>query len=142
MVLLFSPSISEGEVLVEAGKLNKMIEDSGGVIRKAEEPRKKRLAYPVKKEINAYFGWTTFNAEKDAISGINKKIKALAGLLRSMLTEEVEIEYRPQMLRTIPSRPAQIRPTKPTAPKTTPETQDEKLDLEALDKKLEEILGK
>jgi hypothetical protein len=72
---------------------------------------------------------------------ITKKIKSFANLLRSMITEEVEIEFRPTVLRTIPSRPSVARPPRPVAPKEA-ETPEEKLDLEALDKRLEEILGK
>lgn len=141
LAYLLSPSISEGEILVEAGKLNKLIEDTGGMIRRAEEPRKRRLAYPVKKEINAYFGWTTFNASGEAVVGITKKIKSFADLLRSMVTEEVEIEFRPTVLRTIPSRPAAQRAPRTVTPQE-PAAGEEKLDLEALDKRLEEILGK
>ena len=138
---LLSPALSEEEVAVAVGKLSKLIEDAKGMIRRVEIPRKRQLAYSVAKNHTAYFGWTTFAAHAEAIRNIKKQFEGFEGLLRLMIVEEVDAPQR-QFLRTIPSRPmASARPhTVPVAPRA--EEKDERLDLEALDKKLEEILGK
>ena len=137
LAYLLSSSLAEGEILTYAGKLSMFIEEAKGAIRRVEEPRRRRLAYPVQKQKEAYFGWTTFAMSPDNLAALEKKLKMEKVLLRHMIVEE-EIEKRPpMMLRTIPSRPAKPRPIAPRA-----EEPQEKLDLEALDKKLEEILGK
>ena len=136
---LLPPSIPESEVLMYSRKLSKIIEDTGGKIRHTEEPKKGKLAYEIKKEGNAYFGWTTFAMAPNAIALLEKKLKG-ENLLRFLIVGEEETQVRPQILRTIPSRPA---PTHiPAHRPEGPEKPEEKLDLEALDKKLEEILGK
>ncbi len=139
LAYLLSPSLSQEEVLTQAGKLTTLIEESKGMIRKVEEPRKRTLAYPIKKQSSAFFGWTTFSMAPEFTPGLEKKLRGQEQLLRFTLVEEEEITTRPFMLRTVPSRPqpSYPRPIPREAPKT-----DEKLDLEALDKKLEEILGK
>lgn len=109
------------------------------MIRKVEEPRKRTLSYPVKKQKSAYFGWTTFTMAQELVGVFEKKIKTEPNILRHLLTEEEIMKRQPFLLRTIPSRPQPIRPR---AVPRAPEKTEEKLDLEALDKKLEEILGK
>ena len=133
---LLAPSIAEGEVLTYAGKLTGLIEAEKGQVKYVEEPKKRRLAYPIKKERNAYFGWTTFNAAPEKISGINKKLKDENSFLRYLIVEE-EIEKRRPM-------PAFPFPTREPRAKAAPKIKipEEKLDMEALDKRLEEILGK
>ena len=138
LAYLLSPSLSEEEVLTWAGKLGTLMEESKGVIRHAESPKKRQLAYPVKKQKNAYFGWTTFSLAREHLALLIKKLKGVENLLRHLIVEEEEIEIRPPMLRIIPPRPGRPR----AIPREAPKPADEKLDLEALDKKLEEILGK
>ena len=50
LAYLLSSSIPEEEVLTRAGKLTALIEENKGLIRHVQEPRKIKLAYPVKKE--------------------------------------------------------------------------------------------
>lgn len=137
LAYLLSPAVPEEEVLAWAGKLAKLIEDAGGMVRYQETPAKRKLASAVKKEGNAYFGWTTFTAATEAIGALEKKLKAVENLLRYVLVTEKEIV---QPARTFAPRSfiaPRIKP--PAIPAEKPE---EKLDLEELDKRLEEILGK
>ena len=135
---LLSPTLAEEEALIYVGKLSKIIEEAGGRIRRTEKPRKQKLAYDIKKQRNAYFGWTTFSLLPDAVAKLEKRLKT-ENILRFLIAEEEESHARPQILRVIPSRPV---PTHTPAQLHPAEKQEEKLDLEALDKKLEEILGK
>jgi len=141
LAYLLSSSLPEEEVSGYAGKLSGMIEDVKGAIRHMETPRRRKLAYPVKKEQSAYFGWTTFAIAPAAIGQIEKKVKEAPQLLRHIITEE-EIETRRPFLRPIAPRPAAAAGGAPRAIPREEEKSEEKLDLEALDKKLEEILGK
>ncbi len=138
LAYLLSSSLSEEGVLTEAGKLTKIIEESQGTIRHVESPYRRELSYPVKKMATAYFGWITFGLNPDRLPELKKKLKAEENLLRHLLVEE-EIGTRPQIAFPLPGRSALPRPR---APLRKPKQPAERLDLEALDKKLEEILGK
>jgi len=112
------------------------------MVKRAETPKKRRLAYAIKKETNGYFGWMTFTMTPGAVAGLEKKIKENKDLLRHLIVEE-EIETRIPYVRPMGVRRApalQKTPAMASAP--AGEAPEEKLDLEALDKKLEEILGK
>ncbi len=145
---LLSPALTEAEVLAYTGKLSALIEEIGGTIRRVEQPRKLKLAYEVKKQENAYFGWTTFRLQPERIAEFEKRFKAYGETLRFLILEE-QIEKRKPFIRSIGARTAVGSPTRtpmrgtrePTAHPTLA-NEDKRLDLEALDKKLEEILGK
>lgn len=125
--------------MTQAGKLTSLIEEAKGMIRKVEEPKKRHLAYPVKKQLSAYFGWTTFSMAPEFVPGLEKKLRGQEQFLRfSLVEEEIEVK-KPFVLRTMRPQPVRPRAIPREAPKAGTE---EKLDLEALDKKLEEILGK
>ena len=141
LAYLLSPAIGEEEVLAYAQKLSALIEDTKGVIKHAEQPRKRRLAYPIKKERNAYFGWTTFQVAPSVMASIDKKIKMQDDLLRHMITEEEEVVQMPVFRSFSGARQSTGVPMEQVIPREA-EKKDERLDLEALDKKMEEILGK
>ena len=135
---LLSPSIPEEEVLAHAQKVSALIEDQKGIIKHVQEPKKQRLSYAINKERNAYFGWTTFRSLPDGIAGMEKRLKAETITLRYLIVEE-ETRLKAPVFRTPTAKPGMQK--SPAIPREAEKT-EEKLDLEALDKKLEEILGK
>ena len=135
---LLPPSIQEEEVLIHAGKLSTLIEEQKGIIKHVQNPKKQKLSYPIHKERNAYFGWTTFRLAPDSVSALEKKLKANIQILRYLIVEE-ETRLKAPVFRTPTIKPAGQK--SPAIPREASKT-EEKLDLEALDKKLEEILGK
>lgn len=135
LAYLLSPSLSEEEVLRETEHISTLIQDTKGMIRHVQSPQKRRLAFPVKKEASAYFGWTTFSMHPETLQELDKKTKVLPKVLRHILVIEEEVKAQP--LRTFtPRRTLQAEPVHREV------ESEEKLDLEGLDKKLEEILGK
>lgn len=143
LAYLLSPAVAEGDTLNWAGRIAKLIEESKGMVRHQENPRKIRLAYPVKKERSAYFGWITFTAAPDLLSMLEKRMKSAENVIRHMVVEEEEIPPQPLRTfapRTFAPRPAPAKPRFPIP--EAPKKEEERLDLEELDKKLEEILGK
>ena len=146
---LLSPTLSEAEVLAYTGKLSSLIEELGGTIRRAEQPRKLKLAYEIKKQENAYFGWTTFRLQPQGIGEFEKRFKGHNETLRFLILEE-EIEKRKPFIRSVGVRTAVGTPAKsstyearePARQIGQAAPEDKRLDLETLDKKLEEILGR
>lgn len=130
-------SIAEEAVAEHSQKIAGLIEAEGGIISHSETPQKRRLAYPIEKENNGYFGWIKFTALPNAIAGLEKKLKTATSLLRHLIVEDtIPVQQFGRMPR--PSAP----PPAAAVPPKREEEADERLDLEALDKKLEEILGK
>ena len=136
---LVSSSVNEEDVLAHAGTMSALIEGEHGAVRHLERPKKRKLAYPVKKEKSAYFGWTTFTMAPRSVLSLDTKIKIAPNILRHMIVEE-EVETRRPFV-PVHQRSSGIPPQQKVIPREE-QKPEEKLDLEALDKKLEEILGK
>lgn len=136
---VLTPSLSDEEALAVSEKLSTLVEESRGAIRHRENPKKHRLSYPIKKQGYGYFGWITFDATADAPAVVEKKVKSIEGILRHLIVVGEEVPPQPLRIFTPRSEPSRIstRPTPESAPAS-----EKKLDLEELDKKLEEILGK
>ena len=141
---LINPDIPEDEVFGQAGKITAAIQDVQGLVGRIEEPKKRRLAYPIAKHRDAYFGWTTFSVAPERPAEIEKRIKAEENIIRFLIVEEVKrpaFEFRPPRPRRAPRAAAprwgEIKPFVPAAPK-----EEDKAKIEELDKRLEEILGK
>ena len=134
---LIAPDLNEDEASSRAQKAAGLIEASKGIVRYAERPRKRVLAYPIKKVSQAHFGWTTFSMATEFLPDMEKKIKDEKLFLRHLIVEEAKAEPERPRLRVIP--PSAAKPMVRLA--VRPEESAE-LDLESLDKKLEEILGK
>lgn len=130
---LLAPSIAEGNALTYTGKISSWIEGENGIVNYPDKPKKRKLAYPVKKEETAYFGWTKFTAPSASVVNLNKKLKTEPMILRHLVVED---ELPTSHL--LPIQPVKTYHKTPPSKRAEPV---EQLDLEALDKKLEEILG-
>jgi len=140
---LFSADIPEDAVFGEAGKITGFIQSANGMVGRIEEPRKKKLAYPIRKQNYAYFGCTVFAAAPDKLADITEKMKHERGVLRYFITEEVkrpsmDFRQRGERFRHAPSLAGDDSPRgfTPQAPKEEDATK-----FVELDKKLDEILG-
>ncbi len=141
IAFLLSPAIAEQDVLVNAGKISALIENQKGIVRHAEKPRLRALAYPIKKQNRAYFGWTAFTLAPESVTGLKKSLDDPAiGLLRFLIMVEEKAAMRAKA-RAPSAMPPRRAPFGTAAPRQIPEEKTP-LNLEALDKRLEEILGK
>src|SRR3990167_8753479 len=84
---LFQSDIAEDAVFGEAGKITGFIQDAHGMVGRIEEPKKRRLAYPIDKLQNAYFGYTVFTIAPERIAEISAKLKDEKSIVRHMITE-------------------------------------------------------
>ena len=144
---LISAHIPEDEAFGVAGKITGAIQDLRGLIGRIDEPKKRRLAYPIKisgtNHTHGSFGWTRFTAAPERIAELQKKLKLEKNIIRFLVVEEVkrpvyEPRFRPDRSRMV-SLPKleEIKAFTPQAPK-----EEDKMKLEELDKRLEEILGR
>jgi len=119
MAYLLTPEVAEDKVDSEVNELKKIIAENGGDIVQANPPEIKRLAYPVKKQNQAYLGVIYFNIDKNELDKIQKGFALHKKILRfSILSHSTNIEPK--------------QPESPTTPVPT----------QSFDQKLENILNR
>jgi len=120
-------------------KLIKLLTDSGAEIFDNGGLSRIRLAYPIKKENSAFFGFIYFTSQPEMIQKIDSNLRLNSEVLRHIIIAEPIIQQPIQiapskMKRTVFAEKAEI---KPEVKKVKPQPI---LSNEALEKKLEEIL--
>ncbi len=130
MSYLLTPDISEDKIDSETIELKKIITENGGDIVQTNPLEKKRLAYPVKKQNQAYFGVIYFNADKDGLDKIKKTLAFYKKILRLLILNKI-IKSHPTDDHPKSEKPSPIIAQQPA--KTPASTQ-------SFDQKLESIL--
>ena len=141
----FSSRLSEEEIEKKFDNLLKQLEKREALIIFSQSPQLKQLAYPIKKERNAYFGYIQFELSKDLLVQLEEDLRLNDDLVRFMV-----LGVKPKEERKAPSitfrKPIKKGEEKEeekskTQEATKKEPQKEKvISLEELDKKLNEIL--
>lgn len=141
---LINPDVAEDGVFGEAGKITGFVQDAHGLVGRIEEPKRRRLSYPIGKFKQAYFGWTTFTLAPERLAEFVRKVKAEKNVIRHTVTEEIKwpvVVPRPRAVR--PSQLPRLDEVKAAIPQPIKkEEEEDKIKIEELDKRLEEILGK
>ncbi len=127
------PQLEEEEVLQKISQIQRIIQEEGGYNVEASLPKLKLLAYPIKKETSGYFIYIQFEISPEKLLAVEKKLKQEQDILRYLI---VKREKRKTSLFS-PVRKKKERKTIST--RTEPE-KITAVDLQELDKKLDEIL--
>ncbi len=117
------------DAAAKTGAIIGMIEKEHGIVAAQTPPSLKTLAYPIKKEREAYVGWIRFMLKPEAAAAFEKQLRTDASVLRSAVMRAQKDDM------AIDSR----RRKHVTAPAIAPETQVK--NNEEIDKRLQEILG-
>lgn len=120
---LLSPEIAEEKLDLETAELQKIISENGGEAIESETPKKRWLAYPVKKQRQAYFGVIYFNTDKENVDKIKKTIFFNKNVLRFLIISQT-------------MKPKQIVRSHKVVAEKTPE-----MTAPSFEKKLESILN-
>lgn len=133
---LIAPSMNEEDaqnfhqtIKNEAQGMGALIDDEGRV-------EKRRLRYPIKKNIEAYLAYFRFTLENEKINELNERLKNDKNILRHLT-----IKTRRYIQKTFSTRPFKPMAEKPQET-ITPKVEVPAANIEEIDKKLEEILGK
>ena len=127
------PQLEEEEVSQKISQIQRIIQEEGGYNVEASLPKLKLLAYPIKKETSGYFIYIQFEISPEKLLAVEKKLKQEQDILRYLI---VKREKRKTSLFS-PVRKKKERKTIST--RTEPE-KITAVDLQELDKKLDEIL--
>jgi small subunit ribosomal protein S6 len=129
LTYLISSEFSEEELENFQKKINSFIQEEGGILEKSENPIKRKLEYPIKKKGRAYLVTTKFRSEPEKLENLDKRMKKEPSLLRYMIFTKKE----PEKIKIPEIRPkTEIKKIK----------KEKKVELEKIDEKLNEILGK
>ena len=130
---LMTPLIPEDKVAEETAVLRKIIEDNKGFVVGEDQPKTKKLSYPIKKFDSAYCGWFKFSAGAESVDNIKNGFNKNEKILRALVTEagkENAVQSAPRH---------SVVAAKPEG--SSLETSEKvKINPEQIDKKLEEIL--
>lgn len=107
------------------GKIRSLIESGKNIVVEESPPKLRKLAYPVKKQVDGFFGWIKFLAKQSDIRDLNAQIEKLPEILRLLIVETKREELAERKAKT----------------KKKVITEEEKTQIKEIDQKLEEILG-
>lgn len=139
---LLHPDVPVEEVVTAAGKITALIEKAGGTAQYVAEPKKRKLSYLVEKCSQAYFGYTDFLMDPAKLETFKKSLGDEKRVIRFLIVEALKVN---QNLRERPYMPRAMGGRQDGAPHAArqparKEGGDAPADIEAIDKKLDEIL--
>ena len=140
LTYLAASGASEEEIKKIQEKINSFAQEKGGVFGDQTFPLRKGLAYPIKKETEAYLCSATFQLNPEYVSELEKILKAESRILRHLILVKKPSQIRAEKTEKFRIR-LPLRKQGETAKQPLARTQEKKVELEEIEKKLEEILG-
>ena len=138
---LISPARSEEEAKSFHDALKNYLPDLGGLIEENGAVLKRRLFYPIKKMREAYFAHFKFMVEPEKLLELRKKLD-VKDVLRYLLVETKRVPQRVFRPRVFKSTTIENVPIDKIEKKVETKPIEPAANIEEIDKRLEEILGK
>ena len=117
--------LAEEKAGEKAGDLKGLIESAHNMTVEESAPKLRRLAYAIRGQNEAFFGWIKFIMQPSEINTVYGKIKKIPEVLRFLLVEAQREEIMEKRIKQ----------------KRRVMTEEERARIDEIDKKLEEILG-
>jgi ribosomal protein S6 len=149
---LLNPSIKDEEYNDFSDKIRDMIAKKSGMMVSNGEKKLMPLAYPIKKETSAVFGWIKFVSGPETIADLKNLLEKQDSVLRFLIIKP--LKDKPLKALVIKSRKKKEEYPQATSPEKEPapvavssssavkeKTEKENIQEEELDKKIEELLG-
>ena len=73
-----------------ADAISKVAKDNGAKVEELKDLGLKKLAYPIKKEINGYYYLLTFDANKETVEELNRKTSINENVIRHLIVRKEE----------------------------------------------------
>lgn len=84
-IMFILKSNEENAIKAEVSDLKAIITDMNGEITNEKEMGNRKLAYPIKKELNGYYYVINVNANNDAIAEFDRKAKINENVIRHLI---------------------------------------------------------
>jgi small subunit ribosomal protein S6 len=143
-IVPISYSVDELKPITE--KVVKLIKDYNGEITKKEDLGKLKLAYPIKQQNHGYYQMVEFNLAKNNLKKLNEALRLINEVLRFLIikkkikTEKEVIKEKELQTKLAKKKEEAIEKIKSAKEETKEEPGQDKVSLEDLDKKLDELL--
>ena len=85
IMFIVKATMEEANVKAVADNMKKLAESLSAKIDSFKEMGEKKLAYPIKKEINGYYFVMTMAASKDAVKEIDRKASIDENIIRHLI---------------------------------------------------------
>lgn len=128
LIYLISPNLSEEELKAFQEKISSFVQAEEGRLEKSKNPINKKLEYPIKNKDTAFLATLNFYSDPEKLENLEKKLKKESPILRYLILNRKT-------------------PEKIKIPEIKPKTEikkirkEEKVKLEKIEEKLDEILG-
>ncbi|MDP2855546.1 MAG: 30S ribosomal protein S6 [bacterium] len=139
---LLNGRLSEIDAVALFDKLENIFSDFGAKVMKKSNLERKLLAYPIKKEGEAYFGYFYLELDPEKVAEIKEKVRYENGILRHLcLTPPPNFGKMTNVGGKQKAKEAKEKKEFEGTSEEAAETvnKKEEIDLEGLDEKLEEI---
>lgn len=130
-LMFISDSLSEKIDPELQERVRGAIANLGGEIKKGETKEKQKFAYPIKKRLSGFYTLLEFQIPAEKMEDLQKQLNLETDILRYLIIDN-------ERARAELAKPRAQKPIR--RPETKPEGKGEKIKIEELDKKLEEIL--
>lgn len=136
LTYIISPEITSEEAIAEAKDIESFVQAQKGVILRQNNPIARTLSYPIKKRASGFMGVLEFQLEPEKLSELKEKIDKDRKIVRHMVIIKKLVKERKQRRTRI--KPVSIVESSPIETETKAE---KKVELEEIEKKLDEILN-
>ncbi len=87
LVVIISPEVDEEGMSKVIDKVGRSISDQGGIVDGVDKWGRRKLAYPIKKFMEANYILTRFKLEPKSIKEVEAEIKASEEILRHLVVK-------------------------------------------------------
>ncbi len=148
LTYIVSSEISSEEAEAFAKEINSFIQNKEGTIISSQNPVAKTLSFPIKGFGSGYFTISEFQIEPERVKEVEEKLQKDGKILRHMINIKKPIKIQKERGAKKEPKFTMGQPEKtevkeePASAKSSGEARPEKkIELEDIDKKLDEILG-
>ncbi len=140
LTYLIRPDFSEEKSKAFSKKISDFILTEGGTLDRTTAPIRKKLAYPIKEKKEMFLAALNFYLNPQGLENFEKKLKSENQILRYMLlTKKVSKKNTSEKDRRKPLKISE-KPFRPSEGIRIKPEKNKKVELEEIDKKIEEIL--
>lgn len=87
MMFIVKATMESDQVKKTAENMKKVVSECGGKVSEYKELGEKKLAYPIKKELNGYYFLMQLDATKEAVAELSRKAGLDENVLRHLIVK-------------------------------------------------------
>jgi small subunit ribosomal protein S6 len=142
LICILEPHLEGADLDNFKQSFEKIVSDNKGQIIHFMDPEKRDLVYPINKQKQGIYLISHISLEPENIANISKELKTNKNVLRSLITvletpSEPKFE-KPKVKKLLKTKKT---PSYTKTQESKPADKDDKIKLEEIDKKLDELVG-